>query len=129
MKEESQKLLQRAADCLSDAEANLALNRWVVGVNRAYYAVFDCARALLAEKEIYARTHQGVYVKFNETFVKTNIFDPVYQQTLKQLFDLRQSGDYDIDAVIEEEDAQYACQYAKQFLEATTTWFSDRSVF
>lgn len=65
MKEETVKLMRRAADCISDAQANAQLGRWVVCVNRSYYAIFDCARALLVERDVFAKAHQGVYVKFN----------------------------------------------------------------
>lgn len=49
MSEETEKLIQRADDCLSDAEANLLLGRLVVAVNRSYYCMFDCARSLLTD--------------------------------------------------------------------------------
>lgn len=122
MKEEAVKLMRRAADCISDAEANVLLGRWVVCVNRSYYAIFDCARALLVERDVFAKTHQGVYVKFNELFVKPNLFAPQLQQVFREVFELRQAGDYDLDAEIEEADAHFAIKSSKDFFEASDDW-------
>ncbi len=93
MKAETAKFLHRAEDCLSDAEANLHLDRFVVTVNRSYYCMFDCARGLLAEASLQPKTHQGLSVKFNELFVKNGAFSTEHRDNLRAVFELRQSGD------------------------------------
>ncbi len=41
MKTEIAKLLSKAHDCLEDARFGLTYKRYMVAVNRAYYAMFD----------------------------------------------------------------------------------------
>jgi len=119
MKAETVKFLQRAEDCLSDAEANFQLDRLIVVVNRSYYCMFDCARGLLAEIDLQPKTPQGVYVKFNEIFVKEGIFSLEFRDNFRAVFELRQSGDYDLDFEPTEENAQFALESASKFLGAT----------
>ena len=42
MREETQKYIYKAKDCLQDAEVLLAGQRWEGVINRSYYAVYDC---------------------------------------------------------------------------------------
>ena len=119
---ETRKFLQRAEDCLSDAEANFKLDRLVVVVNRSYYCMFDCVRGLLAEVGLQPKTHQGLYVKFNELFVKSGVFPMDHRDNFKAVFELRQSGDYDPDFDPSTEDARFALDSATQFLSATKNY-------
>ena len=45
MREETQKYIYKAKDCLQDAEVLLAGQRWAGVINRSYYAVYDCIQA------------------------------------------------------------------------------------
>ncbi len=123
MNTEAFKFLQRAEDCLSDAEANLQQDRLVVTVNRAYYCMFDCVRGLLADLSLQPKTHQGVYVKFNELFVKNGAFSTNQRDNFRAVFELRQSGDYDLDFEPTTENAIFAVQSAGDFLNATKEYF------
>lgn len=118
MKTETLKFLQRAEDCLSDAEANFQLDRLIVVVNRSYYCIFDCVRGLLAEVDLQPKTHQGLYVKFNELYVKTEIFAIEHRDNFRAVFELRQSGDYDLDFEPTRENAAFAIEVARAFLNA-----------
>ncbi len=53
------KVIKRADDCLSDAEFSLQHGRLLAAANRSYYCVFDCITALLINKEVFTKTHQG----------------------------------------------------------------------
>ena len=125
MKTETEKLIQRATDSLADAQFNAKHERWTVAVNRAYYAVFDCLRALLFYQEIFAKTHKGIHNKFNELYVKTGLFDSIYSEKLKNLELLRETGDYDLDAEIGQKESIFALDVANQFLEATKFFFEN----
>ena len=124
MKAETAKLLQRTEDCLSDAEANFQLDRLIVVVNRSYYCMFDCVRGLLAESDLQPKSHQGVYVKFNEIFVKEGIFSLEFRDNFRAVFELRQSGDYDLDFEPNEENARFAIDSASKFLSATKLYLN-----
>lgn len=118
MKPDTIKLLERAEECLEEAQQLLAFNHYLGSINRAYYCIFGCARALLFENDLFAKTHQGVHAKFNELFIKTELLDRKHGEGLRLVFDLRQTSDYDLDAAINVEDANHALDIAKGFLAA-----------
>lgn len=54
MNKDASKLLTRAEECLVEARQLFEFNHNLGAINRAYYCIFGCARALLNEKGIYA---------------------------------------------------------------------------
>ncbi len=89
--------------------------------NRAYYAMFDAARAaLIASKapvppEI-AKTHSGLIVAFSLHLVKPNLFPIDLGRSLNRAEDLRLVADYKGDS-IDTEEAQWAVQQAQAFVD------------
>jgi uncharacterized protein (UPF0332 family) len=51
--------------------------------------------ALLADKDIYAQTHSGVRQMFGLHFVKSGLIDKELGKFYTDIFDMRQTGDYD----------------------------------
>ncbi len=123
MKPEIEKILDRAEDCFSDAEFNFKNDRFQVAVNRSYYCIFDCVTALLQEKDIFAKTHQGAHTKFHEYYIKTNLFDVELGRMLLVVFNLRQSADYDFQYELAEQEVASGVEYAATFLAATRAYF------
>lgn len=119
MKSDAAKLFSRAEECLEEARQLFGFEHYFGAINRAYYCIFGCARALLHEKGLYAKTHQGIQTKFNELFVITELLERKHGEAMRHVFRLRQTGDYDLDADLTEEDAEYAITAAFQFLEAS----------
>ena len=74
MKEEVAVLMARAYDNLSDAELLYREKRYNSVTNRAYYAIFDAANAVLRLKDLFANTHSGLSHTFNMHFVRTEQF-------------------------------------------------------
>ncbi len=70
-------------------------------VNRAYYAVFYAANALLATKKLARSKHSGVISAFREYFIKTGIIENDHSRTFGQLFDDRHISDYDINISVD----------------------------
>ena len=89
--------------------------------NRAYYAMFDAARAaLIASKapvppEI-AKTHSGLIAAFSLHLVKTDLFPKELGRSFNKAEDLRLVADYKGDP-ISLEDAQWTVQQAQAFVE------------
>ena len=48
---------------------------YVAAVNRAYYAIFYAANALLATKGLQRSKHSGVIAAFRQHFVKTGLIE------------------------------------------------------
>lgn len=65
---------EKAEELLKDAEDALQRDRFMLSVNRSYYAMFTSARALLAMEEKDSSKHSGIISLFNQWFVKSGIF-------------------------------------------------------
>ncbi len=88
MKKDAAKLLARADECLEEARQLFNFNHQLGAINRAYYCIFDCARALLYENGPYAKTHQGVQTKLSELFIKTAILERRHGDAMRYVFEL-----------------------------------------
>lgn len=95
--------------------------------NRAYYAMFDAARAALlasgapVEPEI-AKTHNGLISAFSLHLVKTGRVSVELGKALNKAEELRIVGDYKGDP-IEKEDAAWAVGQAQAFVQAMRATF------
>jgi len=83
------------------------------------YCIFGCARALLHENGLYAKTHQGVQTKISELFIKTDLMERKHGDAMRHVFELRQTSDYDLDADLTNDAASYAIKAASEFMEAS----------
>lgn len=70
MNEQISRFLEHAADALDDANFLHQHGRIMALANRAYYAIFYYASALLLTEGITTKKHEGARVKFHELFVK-----------------------------------------------------------
>ncbi len=115
------------------ASARLLLNIGDVdgACNRAYYAMFDAARAALSssrapvETEM-IKTHSGLIAAFSLHLVKTGQVPIELGKALNKIEDLRLIADYTGDPV-EIEKADWAVQQAEIFVQAMQSTFSPES--
>jgi uncharacterized protein (UPF0332 family) len=71
------------------------MNYGALQVNRLYYACYYAVIALLIDKGIQPHTHAGVRQMFGLHFVRTGIVDNSIGQFFTDIYDMRQTGDYD----------------------------------
>ena len=71
-------LMAMAEQACSTAQVNLDAGDFRAAVNRAYYAVFYAASAMLLTKGLERRRHSGVIGAFREHFVKDGLIEPQY---------------------------------------------------
>jgi uncharacterized protein (UPF0332 family) len=95
MKESTQQLMLNAEETLHAAEVLFKEEYLRDAVNRAYYAVFYIAEALLNEKDLRFKKHGTVHGSFSQHFVKTGILAAKYHKLLTKSFGQRMLGDYD----------------------------------
>ncbi len=90
--------------------------------NRAYYAMFDAARAALLtsgaplSSEL-GKTHSGLIHAFSQHLVKAGLVPKELGQSLARAHELRLIGDYTGDQV-QATDAQTAVEQAAEFIAA-----------
>ena len=113
--------LNKADDALASAESELA--RHDFAVNRAYYACFYAASAiLLAEGRKFVK-HTGVRAALHRNLIKTGRLDAQWGKAYDRAFDLRQGADYELSKV-QLEDAEELLYLARGFVadDETSVW-------
>ena len=111
-------LMLKATQAITSAHVLLDIGDADGACNRAYYAMFDAARAaLLALGYDTGKTHKGVLNTFSEYLVKTGIVQKETGRLLKQAEAHRYIADYEGDS-IELVDAQEMVKQAQIFVTA-----------
>lgn len=116
MKEQTRKLLDKAARAVHAAKTLLDEGDADFAAGRAYYSMLYGAEALLNEKDLRFRKHGGVHAAFGDQFVKTGLLDPKFHRWLLDAFDKRIQGDYGVEAVVTQEDVTQLIAQADEFL-------------
>ena len=109
--------MEKAKNTFSEIALLTSNGLWHNAANRLYYACYYAATALLIKNGIETKTHQGVINQFGLYFVKTDLFSQKEGRFFKNLFELRQDGDYDDWIDITEEDVIPMVEPARKFIE------------
>ena len=117
MKEETGKLLAKAARAIEAAKTLLETGSADFAAGRAYYAMFYIAEALLLEKGLSYSKHSAVHASFGKMYAKEGIVDPKFHRWLLDAFDQRIIGDYGVEAVITKVDVEQMIEHAEAFLD------------
>jgi uncharacterized protein (UPF0332 family) len=113
--------LERADDCIADAELLFAASRFDATVSRAYYAMFHAATAALLQRGIKRRSHQGIIAAFGQTFMKPGIIDVRFHRYFTKAFSLRQESDYQPVVRLVDETAREVLGWAREFVTVCRT--------
>lgn len=87
-------------------------------INRAYYASFYAARAVLALERVDFKRHKDVIAYFNKNYVATGIFDREIGRNLARLKQKREQSDYDDFFIASKEEAQKQFDNAESIVAA-----------
>ena len=114
--------LHKASQAASSARLLVDANDTEGACNRAYYAMFDAAKAALmlvgAPAEfIESKSHAGVLQGFSLHVVKTGLLPADLGRALKRVEDLRGAADY-TSREIPMEKAKWALEAAEAFVKA-----------
>jgi uncharacterized protein (UPF0332 family) len=117
-----EELLHKASVAVASSELLLKSGDFDGACNRAYYAMFDAARAVLlvtgAVDDLYTiKTHNGLISAFSLHLVKTGLVSIELGKAINKVEDLRLLADYKGDEV-EIDKAQWALKQAQEFVEA-----------
>ena len=107
--------LARAWQMIDTGRLTLEHQDYITAVNRAYYAVFYAANALLATQHLERSKHSGVIAAFREHFVKTGRIEAEYSDWYGVTLDTRQRGDYTLDLTLDETRARELIEQAERF--------------
>jgi uncharacterized protein (UPF0332 family) len=116
-KELIQYRMERARETLNTAQLLRDQNADTASIiNRAYYAMFYAALAILATVGEETSKHSGVLALFDRHFVKTSVLPKEMGKFLHTAFDTRQTGDYEDKPEISRAMAERIVEFAIQFV-------------
>ena len=118
--------LANAEEMLSVAELMLGNDFYSSVCNRAYYAVFYAASALLATKRMAFGKHGAVLAAFRQHFIKAGEIEVKWGRIYERIQSHRQSGDYDIHISIAKEQAVADLNDAKEFVQDVKAWLQKK---
>lgn len=87
--------LTKAKNTISEVEISIQNKLWNMSVNRLYYACFYAVTALLADINIFTKTHHGAWQMFGLHFVRQGKITAESSIFYGEIFDKRQKGDYE----------------------------------
>ena len=117
--------LEQAQTALDDARFLLDGARSPQGiVNRAYYAMFYTALALMQKIGKVPSKHSGVISLFDTEFVLKGIFPKELSSDFHKAFELRQLSDYKSFKVISKEKAEQTLNNAAHFVEVVKKYLA-----
>lgn len=124
----AKELFSKALIAASSAQILLDAGDVDGACNRAYYAMFDAARAALLasgldEAAVNTKTHSGLISKFSLQLVKSGQVSVELGKSLNKVEDLRLMADYKGDTVMLE-DAAWAVNQADIFVKTLSKTFS-----
>jgi hypothetical protein len=119
----------RAEEELQSAELLLRNNNFRSSINRSYYAIFHAIRAVNALDGFDSSKHSGVISHFNQTYVKTGLFDKGVSKTIRNASVLREQADYEdfYEATLDE--AETVLEQASGFVRTVETYLRNVTVF
>ena len=109
--------MQHARQMLNVAAHNIADGFYGSAINRAYYAIFYAANALLVTQGLSRSRHSGVVAAFREYFVRPGAIEPEYSDIYGRVMDNRHVSDYEIEVPIAAEVATRDSNDALRFVE------------
>jgi uncharacterized protein (UPF0332 family) len=86
-------------------------------LSAAYYAMLYAARAALSERDVYTKTHRGLWHELRRVFVETGELDADLVASVQKIQPEREQVDYDAWAA-PAEDARHAIGLADTFIAA-----------
>ncbi len=110
-------LIEKAKKFMKSAKILLDVDDFDSSASRIYYAMHYMVEALLLTKNLRIKSHRGLISIFGREFIKTKIFPKEVGRQLKDAFDKRQIGDYEISVKINKKDVEELLKIGQGFIE------------
>jgi uncharacterized protein (UPF0332 family) len=108
----------RSKETLGEAKTMIDNGYWNAAVNRIYYSCYYAVSALLLLKSIETGTHKGIRQMFGLHFVQTGLVSKEDGRFFSDLYDRRQTGDYDDFIIYDEVTVNQLFSQAVEFVES-----------
>ena len=107
----------RSLETLKEAKILIQNACWNASVNRIYYACYYAVSALLLKTDIGSNSHKGIRQMFGLHFVKKGLVSKNDGRFFSDLYDRRQTGDYDDFVLYDEEIVKIFFHEAEGFIQ------------
>jgi hypothetical protein len=118
MRPELKLMIEKAVSKLKTARIDFENGQYDDSISRSYYAVFHALSAALLQKGLTYSSHSQVIGAFNREFIKQDLLPKEFTAIVQGLFADRQTGDYDLGDMIDEETAALGIENADRILQA-----------
>jgi uncharacterized protein (UPF0332 family) len=125
---ESELFFSHAQEMLAAAKHSLDGGFYSTAINRAYYAIFYAANAVLATRGLTRGKHSMVLSVFRKEFVKTGLIEPEFSKIYGQVMDDRHISDYEVTATINDAQAHTDLADAERFVVRIQEWLRQEGV-
>lgn len=116
IKELAKYRFEKAKEDLEAARINHDHSMYKTSSNRSYYAIFHAMRAITILEGFDSSKHSGIIAFFNQTYIKTEIFDKRISKAIAGASKLREKSDYVDFYIASKQDSQEQLDKAKDFL-------------
>lgn len=113
---EWEKHLERAEEKLKSAHILFDNNMLADSISESYYSMYHAAKALLALKNVYPRTHAGLVSQFGLNFAAEGLIEDFYAKSLAKAETKREKADYDVFYVPSRDESELLLEDAAKFL-------------
>ena len=87
--------IDRSLETFREAKTMIDNKFWNASVNRIYYSCYYAVSAILLKKSVETNSHKGIRQMFGLHFVKEGLISKEDGRFFSDLYDRRQTGDYD----------------------------------
>ena len=113
--------LEKANDTFAEIPVQIENKFYRTAANRLYYACYYAVTALLINDGYETHTHSGVKTLLGLHYLNNNKIEKSLGKMYRQLFNLRQTGDYEDWINFDEDDVKPYLEPAKRFIAAIET--------
>lgn len=124
LKELSQYRLERSREDLDSAKILLQEGQFKSSINRSYYAIFHCLRAVTALDNFDSGKHSGIIAYINHKYVKEGIFEKEFSKLVNSAFRLREKADYQDFFIVSKDMAEQQIERSEKILEMVSGYLS-----
>ncbi len=118
-------IVEKSLEKLKSAEDLYSLKHYDDAISRAYYSVFHMMTAVVFSKGNTFSSHKETISFFNKEYLNTSLITDILFKDIKDLFDKRQAGDYDIKTGFDENTAKDCIIKAKNIFNNCIRYLSD----
>lgn len=109
--------IEKAWATFDEAQKVASLSLWNLAANRLYYSLYHAASALLLSDGLTSHTHKGLLAQINLNYIKNGRLTQSDGKLMRQMFNMRQEGDYEDFAETTEQDIKDALPKVKDLME------------